>query len=136
MTDTRAEGLRVFTELMPGVLPENVSNLRDGGFAQELAEQTMDKVFGDLWTRPGLSRRDRSLITLGALISMRATAELRFHMPIGLRNGLTVEEIEEVVYHLTAYAGFPAASEARAVGREVLPKPQRTSPHEPMETQG
>jgi 4-carboxymuconolactone decarboxylase len=46
-------------------------------------------------------------------------------MPIALRNGLTVEEIEEVVYHLTGYAGFPAANAARGIGREVLPPPQR-----------
>jgi 4-carboxymuconolactone decarboxylase len=56
---------------------------------------------------------------------MRAKDELRFHMPIALRNGLTIEEIEEVVYHLTAYAGYPAANAARAIGREVLPPPQR-----------
>jgi 4-carboxymuconolactone decarboxylase len=66
-----------------------------------------------------------SLVTLGALIAVRATDELRFHMPIALRNGLTVEEIEEVVYHLTGYAGFPAANAARGIGREVLPPPQR-----------
>jgi 4-carboxymuconolactone decarboxylase len=46
-------------------------------------------------------------------------------MPIALRNGLTVEEIEEVVYHLTGYAGFPAANAARSIGREVLPEPER-----------
>jgi 4-carboxymuconolactone decarboxylase len=86
---------------------------------------SLDNVFGSLWTRPGLGRRERSLVTLGALIAMRATDELRFHMPIALRNGVTVEEIEEVVYHLTGYAGFPAANAARAIGREVLPPPQR-----------
>jgi 4-carboxymuconolactone decarboxylase len=125
MTDARADGLNVFNELMPGLLPDDLASLRDGGFAQELGELSIDHVFGSLWTRPGLSRRDRSLVTLGALIAMRATEELRFHMPIGLRNGLTVEEIEEVVYHLTGYAGFPAANAARAIGREVLPKPER-----------
>ena len=125
MTDTRAEGLEVFKDLMPGVIPDDAPSLRDGGFAQELAELSVDHVFGSLWTRPGLDRRSRSLVTLGALIAMRANDELRFHMPIALRNGLTIEEIEEVVYHLTAYAGYPAANAARAIGREVLPPPQR-----------
>ena len=91
---------------------------------------SLDHVFGSLWTRPGLGRRERSLVTLGALIAMRATDELRFHMPIALRNGLTVEEIEEVVYHLTGYAGFPAANAARAIGREVLP-PQNVTGSDP-----
>jgi 4-carboxymuconolactone decarboxylase len=122
MTDPRTEGLEVFKQLMPGILPDDLTSLRDGSFAQELGELSIDHVFGSLWTRPGLNRRDRSLITLGALIAMRATDELRFHMPIAVRNGLTVEEIEEVVYHLTGYAGFPAANAARSIGREVLPK--------------
>ena len=52
-------------------------------------------------------------------------------MPIAVRNGLTVEEIEEVVYHLTGYAGFPAANAARGVGREVLPAPQRDGVSDP-----
>ncbi|BBX45636.1 carboxymuconolactone decarboxylase family protein [Mycobacterium cookii] len=125
MTDNREEGLNVFNELMPGIMPHDVENLRDGSFAQELGELSLDHVFGSLWTRPGLDRRSRSLVTLGALIAMRATEELRIHMPIALRNGLTVEEIEEVVYHITGYAGFPAANAARAIGREVLPTPER-----------
>jgi 4-carboxymuconolactone decarboxylase len=125
MTDARTEGLDVFRQLMPGMIPDDVQSLRDGGFAQELGELSLDHVFGSLWTRTELSRRDRSLVTLGALIAMRATDELRIHMAIGLRNGLTVEEIEEVVYHLTGYAGFPAANAARSIGREVFPNPQR-----------
>jgi 4-carboxymuconolactone decarboxylase len=125
MTDARTEGLQVFRELMPGLIPDGATSLGDGGFADELGELSIDNVFGSLWTRPGLGRRDRSLVTLGALIAMRAVDELRLHMPIALRNGLTVEEIEEVVYHLTGYAGFPAANAARAVGREVLPQPER-----------
>lgn len=72
-------------------------------------------------TRPGLDRRARSLVTLGALIALRAGEELKFHFPIAVRNGLTVEELEEVVYHLAGYLGFPAATLARSVGREVLP---------------
>lgn len=129
MTDTRTEGLDVFRQMMPGLIPDNITSLRDGGFAQELGELSLDHVFGSLWTRPELNRRDRSLITIGALIAMRATDELRIHMPIGIRNGLTVEEIEEVVYHLTGYAGFPAANAARSIGREVLPTPQRNREH-------
>ena len=127
MTDARTDGLNVFKELMPGLIPDNLASLRDGSFADELADLSFDHVFGSLWTRPGLDRRSRSLVTLGALIALRATEELKFHFPIALRNGLTIEEIEEVVYHMAGYAGFPAAATARNVGREVLPTPQATT---------
>jgi 4-carboxymuconolactone decarboxylase len=125
MTETRSDGLNTFKELVPGVIVDDVTSLRDGGFADELAELSVDHVFGSLWTRPGLDRRSRSLVTLGALIALRAGEELKFHFPIALRNGLTLEEIEEVVYHMAGYAGFPAASTARIIGREVLTTPRR-----------
>jgi 4-carboxymuconolactone decarboxylase len=127
MNEARTDGLDVFKELMPGLIPDNLASLRDGSFADELADLSFDHVFGSLWTRPGLDRRSRSLVTLGALIALRATEELKFHFPIALRNGLTIEEIEEVVYHMAGYAGFPAAATARNIGREVLPTPQATT---------
>ncbi len=120
MADSHTEGLDVFKELMPGLIPDNVTTLRDGGFAEELGDLTVDHVFGALWTRPGLDRRSRSLVTLGALIALRAGDELKYHFPIALRNGLSLEEIEEVIYHMTGYAGYPAAVTARKVARDVL----------------
>ncbi|CPR09175.1 gamma-carboxymuconolactone decarboxylase subunit like protein [Mycobacterium bohemicum DSM 44277] len=120
MTDSRAQGLEVFREMMPGLIPDGVTSLRDGGVAGELGDLTIDHVFGALWTRPGLDRRSRSLVTLGALIALRATEELRYHFPIALRNGLTQEEVDEVIYHSAGYAGYPAAATARGVAREVL----------------
>ena len=124
MTDNRAEGLKVFKELLPGLVPDDATTLRDDGFAGEIGELGLEHVFGALWTRPGLDRRSRSLVTLGALIALRADNELKFHFPIALQNGLTIEELEEVLYHLTGYVGYPAVSSARAVGREVLPPRQ------------
>ncbi len=121
MADSRTEGLEVFKEMMPGLIPDGVTSLRDGGVAGELGDLTVDHVFGALWTRPGLDRRSRSLVTLGALIALRATEELRYHFPIALRNGLTREELDEVIYHLAGYAGYPAAATARGVARDVLP---------------
>jgi 4-carboxymuconolactone decarboxylase len=120
MTDAHTDGLAVFKDLLPGLIPDEVTSMRDDGFAGELGELSLEHVFGALWTRPGLDRRSRSLVTLGALIALRAGEELKFHFPIALRNGLTAEELEEVVYHLTGYVGFPAATLARNVGREVL----------------
>lgn len=120
MTDRSTLGLDVFRDMMPGLIPDDVTSLRDGGVADELGDLSIDHVFGALWTRPGLDRRSRCLVTLGALIALRAGDELKIHFQIALRNGLTIEEIEEVIYHMTGYAGYPAAATARNVARGVL----------------
>lgn len=120
MTDTRTQGLAALKEMLPGLIPDNATALSDGGFADELGDMSLDHVFGALWTRPGLDRRSRSLVTLGALIALRASDELKLHFQIALHNGLSLEEIEEVIYQMTGYAGYPAAVNARRVAREVL----------------
>lgn len=120
MTDMRATGYHVFRELLPGVLPDGADSIGDGGFGDELLEIGVESVFGRLWGRDGLSRRDRSLVTLGILIALRATDELQFHVQIARNNGLTEDEIAEVIYHSSGYAGFPAANSACKVAREVL----------------
>jgi 4-carboxymuconolactone decarboxylase len=119
--EARIAGIAAFREMFPGLIPEGTTSVRDGSFADELGDLAMDHVFGSLWTRPGLDRRSRSLITLGALIALHATEELAFHFPIAINNGVTVAELEEVIYHLSAYAGFPAASAARTVAASTLP---------------
>jgi 4-carboxymuconolactone decarboxylase len=120
MTDVREQGIRVVRELLPGALPDGDVDLRDGTFGDELLEIGIDNIFGRLWTRGALSRRDRSLVTLGILIALRATDELRFHVQIARNNGLTEDEIAEVIYHASGYAGFPAANTACKIAREVL----------------
>ena len=116
MTDAREKGLEVLRELLPGIdVP-----LRDGKFGDELLEIGIDNVFGRLWGREGLGRRDRSLVTLGILIALRATEELQAHVRIARNNGLTEDEIAEVIYHSSGYAGFPAANTACKVAREVF----------------
>jgi 4-carboxymuconolactone decarboxylase len=120
MTDVREQGLQVFRELLPGALPDGDVDVREGKFGDELLEIGIDNVFGRLWAREGLSRRDRSHITLGILIALRATDELKFHVQIARTNGLTEDEIAEVIYHASGYAGFPAANTACKVAREVF----------------
>jgi 4-carboxymuconolactone decarboxylase len=115
-------GVETFRQMLPGALPTDATSVRDGSFGDEMADLALSYVFGSLWARPGLDRRSRSLVTLGALIALRATEELEFHFPIALRNGVSIAELEEVIYHLTAYAGFPAATAARNVAKAVLPK--------------
>jgi 4-carboxymuconolactone decarboxylase len=77
-------------------------------------------VWGDLWARPGLDRRARSMITLAVLTAMRAEEELALHVHAALRNGLSSEEIAEVVLHTAAYAGVPAANRALAIASREL----------------
>ncbi|MDY7000131.1 MAG: carboxymuconolactone decarboxylase family protein [Actinomycetota bacterium] len=119
MDDARAKGFQVFRELLPGVLPDEDVSISEG-FGAELLDIGMENVFGRLWGRDGLSRRDRSLVTLGILIALRCNDELRYHVQIARTNGLTEDEIAEVIYHASGYAGFPAANSACTIAREVL----------------
>jgi 4-carboxymuconolactone decarboxylase len=77
-------------------------------------------AWGEVWNRPGLDRRQRSMITLAALTALRADGELELHVRAALRNGLTPEEIREVILHTAVYAGLPAANSAFAIAQRVL----------------
>ena len=91
-----------------------------GDIAPHLAELTDDVFFGDVWARPELSPRDRSLVVVSALTALYRTSELKSHIRIGLQNGLTKEEIAEAITHLAFYAGWPCAVNAVQVAREVF----------------
>lgn len=77
-------------------------------------------AFGEIWSRPQLSRRDRSIVVISILVWLGAAAELAVHVPAGLRHGLSREEIEEIVSHLSLYAGIPRAVEAMRATREAF----------------
>lgn len=77
-------------------------------------------VYGGVWTRPGLSRRDRSLITVAIHAALGRAHEMRVHLPTAIRHGCTEQELEEVLIHVGAYAGFPNAAAANAVAQEVF----------------
>ena len=77
-------------------------------------------AWGEIWTRPGLDRRTRSCIMLTALIALNRPDELEMHLHAALRNGLTAEEIREVLLHSAVYCGVPAANSAFAIARRVL----------------
>lgn len=91
-----------------------------GDVAPKLAQLTDEVLFADVWARPGLSPRDRSLITVGALIALNRPDQLRSHLGRGLHNGLTKDEISETLTHLAFYAGWPNAIAAAGVAREVF----------------
>ena len=77
-------------------------------------------AWGEVWSRPGLTRPERSMITLTALVTLGKEEELALHVRAALRNGLTVEQIREVLLHCALYAGVPAANRAFAIAQQVL----------------
>jgi 4-carboxymuconolactone decarboxylase len=91
-----------------------------GDVAPALARYTDDVLFGDVWKRPGLSPRDRSLITVATLIALYRTNELPFHLKYALQNGVTRDELAEMITHLAFYAGWPAASTAVGIVRKIF----------------
>ena len=91
-----------------------------GEFGAPWQEFITRYAWGGAWSRPGLDRRTRSAITLAALISLRAENEVGMHVRAALRNGLTVEEINEIFIHTAIYAGVPASNSAIAIARKVL----------------
>ena len=94
-----------------------------GGFADKLADLTDDVLFGDVWERPELNPRDRSLITITALVVGGNTEQLPFHLALGRRNGLTQEEIVEAITHLAFYTGWPRAMSAVTAAQETFAFP-------------
>ena len=91
-----------------------------GHVAPKLAEVTDEVLFGDVWRRPGLSPRDRSMITVASLISLYRINELPFHMKTALNNGVTKDELLEVITHLAFYGGWPVAMSAAQVAKKVF----------------
>lgn len=91
-----------------------------GDFAPKLAQLTDDVLFGDVWERAELSPRDRSLVTVAALIANGNTEQLAGHLGRAKQNGLSEAELAEVIIHLAFYAGWPHAMSAVKVAREVF----------------
>jgi 4-carboxymuconolactone decarboxylase len=88
--------------------------------APALDEITQGVLFGEVWERPGLSKRDRSLITVAVLVAQYRTNELPFHLKRALQNGVTRDELVELITHLAFYAGWPPASTAVSIARQVF----------------
>ena len=98
--------------------PPPGEHIRD--IAPKLADLTRDVVFGDIWERPQLKKRDRSLITISALTSMYRLEQLPGHIGRALNNGVSKEEIIEVITHVAFYAGWPNAMSALSIARKVF----------------
>ena len=103
-----------------------------GDIAPRLTEISNNVLFDDVWRRPGLSPRDRSLITVASLIALYRSNDLKFHLGKALENGVTHhDEIIEMITHLAFYSGWPTASTAIGIAREVFAATQ-----EPTQSKG
>lgn len=91
-----------------------------GATNPKLAELTDQVLHADMWARPELSRRDRSLITVAALIPMNRPDQLRSHLALARTNGVTERELVELITHMAFYSGWPSAVSATTVAREVF----------------
>jgi len=91
-----------------------------GDVAPKLVELTEQVLFGDVWERPGLAKRDRSLITVASLVALNRTEQLRFHLEFALENGVTRDEIIELITHLAFYSGWPTAMSAMILAKDVF----------------
>jgi len=105
---------------MPTDKPVNTARNLLGDIAPKLAELTDDVLFGDVWERPELSKRDRSLITCAALVATGKTEQMSFHFPRAIENGVTQEELVELITHLAFYSGWPSAMSAITKAKELF----------------
>ena len=118
MDDLQA-GMRIRREVLGDAHVDRAAAAA-GEFGAPFQEFITRYAWGGAWSRPGLDRRMRSAITLTALVTLRAENELGMHVRAALGNGLTPEEIREILLHTAIYAGVPAANSAFAIARRVL----------------
>ena len=96
-----------------------------GDIAPKLVDLTDEVLFGDVWERPELSKRDRSLVTCAALVTLGKTEQMDFHFPNAVKNGVTEEEIVEMITHLAFYVGWPNAMSAVNRAKALFAKEAR-----------
>ncbi|PWU23786.1 MAG: 4-carboxymuconolactone decarboxylase [Candidatus Rokuibacteriota bacterium] len=119
MTDPHERGMRVRREVL-GDEHVDEAIARTTPFTAEFQDLITRYAWGEIWSRPGLDRRTRSCMTLTALIALGRHGELAMHVRAALRNGLTSDEIKEVILQSAVYCGVPAANSAFAIAQEVL----------------
>ena len=116
---THERGMEVRREVL-GDEHVDAAIQRATGFTEDFQDLITRYAWGEIWTRPGLDRRTRSCITLTALVALGRLEELELHVRAALRNGLSEDEIKEVLLHAAIYCGVPAANAAFAVAQRVL----------------
>ena len=120
------EGMNV-RRAVPGDAHVDRSVARRNEFNTEFQELITRYAWGEIWTRPGLSRHTRSLLTIGLMVALNRTDEFRLHVRAAFNNGVTREEIREVLLHCAIYAGVPAANSAFHIAEDVFAQMQAPS---------
>lgn len=131
MSDTYEQGLQVRREVL-GEQHVDRAQAATTEFTRDFQDYITRCAWGEVWTRPGLDRRTRSVVTLTALVAGGHWDELAMHVKAALTNGLTREEIAEVLLQTGVYCGVPAANHAFAVASRVLADAEAEGPHEPV----
>ena len=116
---TYDEGMKVRREVL-GAEYVDAASANASDFTRDFQELITTYAWGEIWTRPGLDRRSRSMVTLTALVARGHHEELALHVRAALRNGLTVEEIKEVLLQTAVYCGVPDANTAFRIAQQVL----------------
>jgi 4-carboxymuconolactone decarboxylase len=117
--DRQSAGMRIRREVL-GDAHVDSAIAGTTPFSAPFQEFITRTAWGDVWARPGLDRRTRSAITLAILTALRADSEIEMHVRAAIRNGLTRDEIAEVLLHSAIYAGIPAANAAMAIATRTL----------------
>lgn len=121
MSEKFSAGMKIVEEMLGESIAASLeASATSTKFGMQRGPLAVEFVFADLWARPGLDRRARSFVTLGILIALGQLDELKIHVVAAIRNGCTVQEIDEALLHSTAYAGFPRAGQATAAAAEAL----------------
>ena len=121
LDERRARGHQVLREMFGDKWQQAyAAGIAGTGFGAEAGRMALEFAFAETWARPGLDRRSRSLVVIGALIAQGKPDELKNHIRAGLNNGITVEELELVILQTIPYCGFPAASQALEAAAYVL----------------
>jgi 4-carboxymuconolactone decarboxylase len=125
------EGMAVRREVLGDAHVERTLTRRNA-FNDEFQDLITRYAWGELWTRPGLSRHTRSLLTIGLMVALNRPDEFRLHVRAAFNNGVTREEIREVLLHCAIYAGVPAANSAFHMAEAVLAEMDAQGPQPTM----
>ena len=119
MTDLAETGRTVIREMMGEDFIEK-RNAKRNAFTATVQDYSDEVCFGRVWSRPGIDRKQRSILNIAMLVALNRTPQLRTHIEGALNNGVTVEELREILLHTAVYCGLPAAVEGFRVADEVL----------------
>jgi 4-carboxymuconolactone decarboxylase len=117
--DPYERGMRIRREVL-GDAHVDAAVARTDDFTADFQELITTQAWGGIWARPGIDRRMRSAVTLTALVALGHEAELEMHLRAALRNGLTRDEIKEILLQTSVYCGVPAANSAFAIAQGVM----------------